>query len=62
MKDLLFSSLLSKYTKIKIYRTIIVPVVLLGCETWSVTFREELSVKLYENMVLRRVFWLEGDR
>ena len=39
--NLLSSSLLSKKLKIKIYRTIILPVVLYGCETWSLTLREE---------------------
>ena len=51
MQNLSFSSLLSKYTKIKIYRTIILHVVLYGCETWSLTFKEELSVKVCENRV-----------
>jgi UDP-galactopyranose mutase len=43
VQNLLSSSLLNKYTKIKIYRTIILPVVLYGCETWSLTFREGLT-------------------
>jgi hypothetical protein len=42
VKNLLSSSLLSKNLKIKIYRTIILTVVLYGCETWSLTVREEL--------------------
>ena len=42
--------------KIKIYRTIILPVVLYGCETWSLTLREERKVRVFENMVLRRIF------
>jgi hypothetical protein len=41
VQDLLSYSLLSKDTKIKIYRTIILPVVLYGCETWTLTLREE---------------------
>jgi len=45
---------LSKNFKIKIYRTIITPVVLYGCETWSL--KEERKLRVYENMVLRRVF------
>jgi hypothetical protein len=49
--------LLSKNTKIKIYRTIILPVVLYGCETWSVTLREEHRLRVFENRVLRRIFW-----
>ena len=42
--------------KIKIYRTIILPVVLYGCETWSLTLREERRPRLFENRGLRRVF------
>jgi hypothetical protein len=52
----LFSSLLSKNVKIKIHRTIIVPVVLYGCETWSLTLREEYRLRVLENRVLRRIF------
>ena len=54
--NLLSSSLLSKNLKIKIYRTIILPVVLYGCETWSLTLREERRLTVFENRVLRRVF------
>jgi hypothetical protein len=42
--------------KIKIYRTIILPVVLYGCETWSLTLREEHRLRVFENRVLRRIF------
>jgi hypothetical protein len=49
------SSLLFKNFKIKIYRTIILPVVY-GCETWSLTLREELRLRVFENRVLRRIF------
>jgi hypothetical protein len=45
--------LLSKNLKIKIYRTIILPVVLYGCVTWSLTLREERRLRVYENRVLR---------
>jgi len=55
------SSLLSRNTKIKIYRTIILPVVLYGCETLSVTWREELRLKVFENRVLRRIFGPKRD-
>ena len=48
--------LLSKNLKIKIYRTIILPVVLYGCETWSLTLQEERKLKVFESMVLRRIF------
>jgi len=52
----LSSSLLSKTLKIKIYRTIILAVVLYGCETWSLTLREERMLRVFEIGVLRRVF------
>ena len=48
--------MLSKNLKIKIYRTIILPVVLYGCETWSLTLREECRLRVFENRVLRRIF------
>jgi hypothetical protein len=47
---------LSKNIKIGIYKTIILPVVLCECETWSVTKREEHKVRVFENMLLRRIF------
>jgi hypothetical protein len=53
--------LLSKNLKIKIYRTIISPVVLYGCETWSITLREERRLRVFENRVLRGVFGPERD-
>jgi hypothetical protein len=52
--------LLSKNLKIKIYRTIILPVVLYGCETWPLTLREERRLKVFENRVLR-VFGSKRD-
>ena len=55
VQNLLSSRLLSKNLKLKIYRTIILPVVLYGCETWSLTLREERKLKVFENMVLRRI-------
>ena len=48
--------MLPKNIKIKIYRDIILPVVLYGCETWSLTLREERRMRVFENMVLRRIF------
>jgi len=48
--------LLSKNIKIKIYRTIILPVVLNGCETWPLTLREERRLRMFENRVLWRIF------
>ena len=56
MQNLLSSRLLSKNLKIKIYRTIILPVVLYGCETWSLTLGEERRLRVFENKVLRRIF------
>jgi hypothetical protein len=61
VQDLLSSSLLSKNIKIKIYRTIILPVVLYGCETWSLTMREEHRLRVFENRVLRRIFGPKRD-
>ena len=61
MQILLSSSLLSKNLKIKIYRTIILPLVLYGCETWSLTLREERKLRAFENMVLRRTFGPKRD-
>jgi len=61
VQNLLSSSLLSKKLKIKIYRTIILPVVLYGCETWSLTLREERRLRVFENRVLRRVFGHKRD-
>jgi hypothetical protein len=48
--------LLSKKLKIRIYKTVILPVVLYGCETWSLTLREEQRLRVIENRVLRRIF------
>ena len=45
----------------KIYRTIILPVVLYGCEAWSMTLREERKLRVFENMVLRRIFGPRRD-
>jgi hypothetical protein len=53
--------LLFKSVKIKIYRTIILPVVLYGCETWSLTLREECRLRVFENRVLRRLFGPKND-
>ena len=47
---------LLKNINIKIYRTIILPVLLYGCETWSLILREERNLRVFENMVLRRIF------
>ena len=57
VQNLLSFRLLSKNLKIKIYRTIIFLVVLYGCETWSLTLREGRKLRVFENMVLRRIFF-----
>jgi hypothetical protein len=61
VQNLLSSSLLSKNVKIKIYRTIILPVVLYECESWSLTLREECRLRVFENKVLRRIFGPQRD-
>ena len=62
VQNLLSSRLLSKNLKIKIYRTTILPVVLYGYEAWSLTLREERKLRVFENMVLRRILDLGGTR
>jgi hypothetical protein len=59
--ELLSSRLLSKNIKVRIYKTIIMPVVLYGCETWSLTVREEHKLRVFENRVLRRIFRPKRD-
>jgi hypothetical protein len=61
VQNLLSSRLLSKNLKTKIYRTIILPIVLYGCKAWSLTLREECRLKVFENRVLRRVFGPKRD-
>jgi hypothetical protein len=53
--------LLSKNVNIKIYRTKILPVVLYGCESWSLTLREKCTLRVFENKVLRRIFGPKRD-
>ena len=55
------TSLLSNNTNIKIYRTIILPVVVYGCQTWSLILREKCRLRVYENGVLRRIFGPKRD-
>jgi hypothetical protein len=52
----LSSTCLFKNLKIKIFRTIILLVVVNGCETWLLTLREECRLRVFENRVLRRIF------
>jgi hypothetical protein len=61
VQSLLSSHLLSKNLKIRIYKTIILPVVLYGCETWSLTLREEHRLRVFENRMLRRIFGPKRD-
>jgi hypothetical protein len=61
VQNLWSSRLLSKSTEIRVYRTRILPVVLYGCETWSLTLREEQRLRVYENRVLRRIFGPKRD-
>ena len=58
--NVLSSSLLSKYLKIKMYGTIILSVVLYGCATWSRTLRVERRLRVFKNRVLRRIFGPKG--
>ena len=55
------SSVLPKNMKIKIYRTISLRVVY-GCETWSLTLREERRLRVFDNRVLRRIFGSKRDK
>ena len=61
VQNLLSSMLLSRNLKIKIYRNIILPVVLYGCETWSLTLREECRLRVFKNSMLRRIFVFKRD-
>jgi hypothetical protein len=61
VKPVLETTLCYRVLKIKIYRTIILPVVLYGCETWSLTLREERRLRVFENRVVRKVFGPKRD-
>ena len=61
MQNVLSSRLLSKNLKFKLYRTLNLPVVLYGCEAWSLILREERKLRAFENMVLRRIFGPKRD-
>ena len=61
VQNLLSFSLLPKNLKIKIYRSTVLSVVLYGCETWSLTLREELRLRVFENRVLRRIYGPKRD-
>jgi hypothetical protein len=61
VQNLVSSQLLSKNVEIRIYKTIILPVVLYGCEAQSLTLREEHRLRVFDNRVLRRIFGLRRD-
>ena len=61
MQNLLSSSLLSKNLKIKIHRITVLSVVLCGCETWSLTLREERRLRVFGNRLLIRIFGSKRD-
>ncbi|KAJ4429076.1 hypothetical protein ANN_26077 [Periplaneta americana] len=61
VEKLLSSSLLSKNLKVGIYKTVILPVVLYGCETWTLTLREEQRLRVFENKILRKIFGAKRD-
>ncbi|KAJ4434033.1 hypothetical protein ANN_16352 [Periplaneta americana] len=61
VEKLLSCSLLSKNLKFRIYKTVILPVVLYGCETWTLTLREEQRLRVFENKVLRKIFGAKRD-
>ncbi|KAJ4450474.1 hypothetical protein ANN_01899 [Periplaneta americana] len=55
------TNLLSKNLKVRIYKTVILPVLLYGCETWTLTLREEHRLRVFENKVLRKIFGAKRD-
>ncbi|KAJ4427877.1 hypothetical protein ANN_23883 [Periplaneta americana] len=61
VEKLLSSSLLSKNLKVRIYKTVILPVVLYGCEIWTLTLREEQRLRVFENKILRKIFGAKRD-
>jgi hypothetical protein len=61
VQNLLSFRLLSENLKIGIYKTIMLPVVLYGCETWYLTLREEHRLRVFENRVLRGIFGPKRD-
>jgi hypothetical protein len=62
VQNLLYSSSLTKNINIKIHRTIILPVVLYGCETWSLALKEEHRLRVFENRILRRILGSKRDK
>ena len=62
LEKILSSRLLPKKLKVNTYKTIILPVVLYGCETWSLALREEHRLRVFENKVLRKIFGAKRDK
>ena len=62
LEKILSSRLLSKKLKVNTYKTIILPVVLYGCETWSLTLREEHTLRVFKNEVLKKIFGAKKDK
>ena len=62
VQNILSSSLLSKNIEVTIHRTIILPVVLHGCKTWSLALRQERRLRVFEKRVLRRIFGTKRDK
>jgi hypothetical protein len=61
VQSLLSSRLLCKNIKVKVFKTIILPLVLYGCETWCLALRESHRLRVFENKVLRRIFGPKRD-
>jgi hypothetical protein len=61
VQSFLSSRLLSRNVKVKIYKIVILPVVMYGCETWSLMLREEHRLRVFENRVPRRIFGRKRD-
>jgi hypothetical protein len=61
VQSLLSSCLISRNVKVKIYKTIILPVVLYRCENWTVTERDDHRLRVFENRIIRRIFGPKKD-
>ena len=61
LEKMLSSRLISKKLKVNAYKTIVLPGVLYGCETWSLTTKEEHRLKVFENKILRKIFGAKRD-
>ena len=62
LEKILLSHLLSKKLKVYTYKTIILPVVLYGCEIWSLSLREEQRLRVFENKVIRKIFGAKSHK